>query len=120
MKNLFFLLIVTTLCTTGAFTQPTGAYFLTDPTLSPNGDFIVFAYEGDLWKVNTAGGVASRLTAIDGRESLPRISPDGKWLAFSGTQENNNNVYIMPVDGGEIKQLTFHESEDMVDSWSWD
>ncbi|MFI5164048.1 MAG: S41 family peptidase [Bacteroidia bacterium] len=120
MKNLFCILSALIFFTTIASAQSAGAYFLTDPTLSPNGDFIVFAYEGDLWKVNTAGGVASRLTAMDGRESLPRISPDGKWLAFSGTQENNNNVYVMPVGGGEIKQLTFHESEDLVDSWSWD
>ncbi len=103
-----------------AHAQTSDIYFMTDPTLSPNGDFIVFSYEEDLWKVNTEGGTAYRLTAMDGKESLPHISPDGKWIAFSGTQDNNANVYVMSMEGGAIKQLTFHESDDFVDSWSWD
>ncbi len=26
----------------------------------------------------------------------------------------------MPINGGEIKQLTFHDAGDLMDSWSWD
>lgn len=118
MKKLFFLLFAANIFATHA--QTSDVYFMTDPALSPSGNFIVFSYEDDLWKVNTEGGTAYRLTAMDGKESLPRISPDGKWLAFSGTQDNNANVYVMPMEGGAIKQLTFHEADDMVDSWSWD
>lgn len=95
-------------------------YFQIDPTLSPDGNTIVFSYDGDLWKVSTSGGEASRLTAMKGEETLPRISPDGKWIAFSATQYGNRDVYIMPMVGGEIKQLTFHDTADDVDSWSWD
>jgi len=96
------------------------AYFLIDPTLSPDGQTIVFSYDEDLWKIPSNGGKALRLTAMKGNETLPRISPDGKWVAFSATQYGNRDVYIMPMDGGEIKQLTFHDSADDVDSWSWD
>jgi tricorn protease len=70
--------------------------------------------------VIASGGTAYRLTGMDGEERYPRFSPDGRWIAFSGTQEGSENVYVMPVEGGEIKQLTFHESRDSVDSWSWD
>ena len=97
--------------------QPT---FLSNPTLSPDGQTVVFSYEGDLWKVAAAGGSATRLTAMRGNEILPRISPDGKWLAFSADQNGNMDVYVMPMDGGEIRQITHHESSDEVDSWSWD
>ena len=100
--------------------QQDNTYFLTSPTLSPNGEKIVFVYENDLWQVKTEGGVALRLTAMDGAESHPRFSPDGKWLAFSSTQNGNADIYIMPVDGGEIKQLSFHDANDLVESWSWD
>ncbi|MBA6153013.1 S41 family peptidase [Gelidibacter maritimus] len=96
------------------------AYFLIDPTITPDGQTIVFSYDGDLWKVPASGGDAFRLTAMEGEETLPRISPDGKWLAFSATQYGNKDIYIMPIDGGEIKQLTYHDATDDVDSWSWD
>lgn len=99
--------------------QPTPA-FLSHPTLSPDGNTLVFSYEGDLWKVSAAGGQALRLTAMPGDETVPRISPDGKWLAFSSNQFGNADVYVMPLAGGDIRQLTFHDAADEVDSWSWD
>lgn len=98
----------------------TSARFVSDPALSPDAKHIVFSYENDLWKVPTEGGTAYRLTAMDGREFLPRFSPDGQWIAFSGTLDGNTNVFVMPAAGGEIRQLTFHQSPDMVDGWSWD
>ncbi|MEO7982718.1 MAG: S41 family peptidase, partial [Bacteroidota bacterium] len=52
--------------------------------------------------------------------SSPRISPDGKWIAFTGRQYGNADVYIMPVNGGDVKQITFHSGNDDVTSWSWD
>lgn len=95
-------------------------YFTSYPCLSPDAGTIVFRYEGDLWKVDAGGGTAFRLTGMEGFESVPRFSPDGKWLAFTASEDGNANVYVMPSDGGEIRQLTFHESFDMVESWSWD
>lgn len=100
--------------------QTTTPSFLSYPTLSPDGSTMVFAYNGDLWRVPTDGGLALRLTAMTGNELAPRISPDGKWLAFSADQNGNMDVYLMPLEGGDIKQLTFHEAGDVVDSWSWD
>jgi tricorn protease len=96
------------------------AYFLSYPCLSPDGQTVVFSYEGDLWKTGTHGGQAVRLTAMPGYETNARFSPDGKWIAFSGRQNGNADVYVMSVDGGEIRQLTYHSASDEVSSWSWD
>ena len=96
------------------------SYFQLDPTLAPDGQTIVFSYDGDLWKVPAAGGEALRLTAMKGEETLPRISPDGQWIAFSATQYGNKDIFIMPMEGGEVQQLTYHDAADDVDSWSWD
>ncbi len=95
-------------------------YFARTPAVSPDGGKIVFSYDEDLWLVDASGGTAYRITAMQGRELFPRFSPDGKWLAFSAAPSGNLDVYVMPVSGGDIKQLTFHSSADRVDSWSWD
>ncbi|MFY9528722.1 MAG: hypothetical protein WAR24_07420, partial [Candidatus Acidiferrales bacterium] len=70
-------------------------------------DKIVFSYAGDLWLVPTAGGVARRITTHPGLELFPKFSPDGKSIAFTGQYDGNFNVYVIPSEGGEPKQLTF-------------
>ncbi|MCZ7602798.1 MAG: S41 family peptidase [Melioribacteraceae bacterium] len=114
MKTIFTFLFLTF----SLFASDT--YFTTDPTLSPDGSQIAFCYDNDIWVVNSNGGQAFRLTGMDGRESEPAYSPDGEWIAFTGRQDGNPNVYLMPASGGEIVQLTFHDDNDYVDSWSWD
>ncbi|MFC2104530.1 S41 family peptidase [Bacteroidota bacterium] len=121
MKNIrLTLLILFCLLSLNIIAQENQAYFLTDPTLSPDGNSIVFVYENDLWQVDVNGGIANRITGMDGEESNPRFSPDGKWIAFSSKQNGNSDVYIIPVNGGEIIQLTFHDANDFAESWSWD
>ncbi len=100
--------------------QNSSVHFTLRPTLTPDGNTVIFSFEGDLWKVSSNGGDAFRLTAMDGIETSPSVSPDGKWLAFSSNQYGNNDVYVMPLKGGEITQLTFHQAGDRVDSWNWD
>jgi tricorn protease len=70
-------------------------------------DKIVFSSAGDLWLVSSSGGVARRITTDPGLELFPKFSPDGKWIAFTGQYDGNFNVYVMPADGGDPKQLTF-------------
>jgi tricorn protease len=100
--------------------QQSEAYFLSNPALTPDGQTVVFSFEGDLWKANIKDGQASRLTAMQGYETNPRISPDGRWIAFTGRQYGNSDLYLMPLNGGEIKQLTWHSAGDDMNSWSWD
>jgi len=72
-----------------------------------HGDVIVFAAEGDLWRVSRTGGVATRLTSHPGDESSPAISPDGTTLAFSAAYEGPKEVYTMPLAGGPPVRRTF-------------
>ena len=100
--------------------QDNDAWFTTYPTLTPDGNTVIFSYEGDLWKASVKDGQALRLTAMQGYETNARVSPDGKWIAFTGRQFGNPDVYVMPLEGGDIRQLTFHDAADEVDGWSWD
>ena len=61
---------------------------------------IVFDYAGDLWIAPKEGGVANRLTTPAGEETLPRFSPDGSRIAFSGNYEGNVDVFVIPSKGG--------------------
>ena len=72
-------------------------------------DQVVFMYGGDLWLASSSGGVARRITTHPGRELFPKFSPDGQWIAFTGQYDGNFNVYVMPAQGGQPKQLTFYQ-----------
>ena len=120
MKKICLILFLASLSQNFARAQSTEAFFTSYPTLTPDGKTVIFSYEGDLWKTDLNNPVATRITAMQGEETHPRVSPDGKWLAFSSNQYGNNDVYVMPLAGGDIKQLTYHSASDEVDSWSWD
>jgi tricorn protease len=81
---------------------------------------VVFASEGDLWRVPVTGGTAVRLTAYEGEERFPHISPDGRWVAFTAQYEGNDDVYIMPISGGEPRRLTWHPAADQAIGWTDD
>jgi tricorn protease len=115
-----FILILIIIVISNLLTAQNTIYFTSDPSPSPDGSKIVFAYEDDLWTIPSSGGLALRITAMDGRESEPVYSPDGKWIAFTGRQDGNSNVYVISAEGGGITQLTFNDASDGVDSWSWD
>ncbi|HYN40999.1 MAG TPA: PDZ domain-containing protein, partial [Thermoanaerobaculia bacterium] len=71
------------------------------------GDAVVFVYAGDVWRASASGGPAHRLTAHPGLELFPKLSHDGKWIAFSAEYTGTRQVYVMPAWGGPPKQLTF-------------
>ena len=72
------------------------------------GDRVAFCYAGDIWTAPAKGGSAARLTAHAGLELFPKFSPDGKWLAFTGQYEGDEQVYVIPAEGGQPRQLTYY------------
>src|SRR5437763_7107615 len=85
------------------------------------GDRVVFTYGGDLWLASTAGGTATRLTAHPGIEVFAKFSPDGKWIAFTGQYDGDEQVYVIPATGGEPRQLTFYPAKGpFTPRWGWD
>ncbi|HEV7239120.1 MAG TPA: PDZ domain-containing protein [Thermoanaerobaculia bacterium] len=73
-----------------------------------HGELIAFVYAGDLWLVSAKGGDARRLTADAGMEYFPKFSPDGRWIAFTGDYSGSRQVFVISVDGGTPRQLTFY------------
>lgn len=92
-----------------------GTMLLREPTASET--HIVFVYANDLW-VNTIGeSHAIRLTSSIGAEKNPQLSPNGKWVAFTGQYDGNTDVYLVPVSGGEPERLTWHPGADNAVGW---
>lgn len=82
---------------------------------------IVFAWGGDLWMVPEEGGQARRITVHDGYEDAPKFSPDGSLIAFSGDMNGRaNSVCVMPAEGGEPTQLTWHAAGGEPVCWTRD
>jgi len=85
---------------------------LSQPAISK--DHIAFSYAGDLWLANIDGTGVRRLTSAQGDESDPVFSPDGRMIAFSGEYDGNMDVFVVPVEGGIPKRLTWHPGADVV------
>jgi tricorn protease len=105
------------------FAQPTfnqSQPYFTDPSLSPDGSEIAFVSGGDIWTVAAAGGDAHLLVSHPATETRPLYSPDGRRLAFGSTRTGNGDIYLLTIDTGELKRLTFDDSNDQLDGWSAD
>src|ERR1051326_7514366 len=98
---------------------------LADPQLSPDGRDVLFTRGDADWKagrrispirrapaVDAGGGTPVQLTSGAEGETSPRWSPDGKTIAFTAKRGDNEfaQIYLLPVEGGEARQLTGHAS----------
>ena len=82
---------------------------------------MAFSYGGDLWTAPAAGGTATRLTAHPGLELFAKFSPDGKWIAFTGQYDGDEQVYVIPAAGGVPRQLTFYPARGpLAPRWGYD
>jgi tricorn protease len=91
---------------------------LRQPSVSK--DRIAFVFGGDIWVCDRDGGRPARITTHPAPEFAPHFSPDGKWIAFSATYDNNTDVYVIPAEGGQPRRLTWHPAPDLVTGWSSD
>ncbi len=81
---------------------------------------LAFVFQDDVWVLDQGGGTAAarRLTNHVGRDRRPLFSPDGQTIAFTSNRSGNNDVWLVPVTGGEPRQLTFHSGNDSAVGWA--
>jgi len=83
-------------------------------------DHLAFTYGGDIWLSDRDGSHPVQLTSNPAVEFAPHFSPDGQWIAYSANYDNNTDVYVIPVRGGQARRLTWHPAADIVTGWSPD
>jgi serine/threonine protein kinase/Tol biopolymer transport system component len=75
----------------------------------------------DIWLVQLAHGVTSRLTFHPANEELPIWSPDGDRLAFTSDREGHYNIYQKLSSGaGDDELLLKSSSKKLTTNWSSD
>ena len=82
----------------------TNAY-LQQPSLYK--DTLVFITDDDLWSYCFSTQKCSRLTTSVGSSSFPKISPDGKHIAYLSSDYGSLDVYLIPLQGGMPTRLTY-------------
>jgi len=73
------------------------------PTISPDGRFIVFVSDRNgnqnLWRTDQDGGNPLQLTRENSFE--PHISPDGQWVYYEAQRHGKWSLWKVPIIGGE-------------------
>ena len=89
-----------------------------NPRVSPDGKWVAFTVVRsnveknktitNIWRVAAAGGDPQQITFADqGFNGDQRWSPDSRYLYFVSTRvENKRQIFRLPVEGGEAKQIT--------------
>jgi dipeptidyl aminopeptidase/acylaminoacyl peptidase len=100
------------------------------PRWSPDGKRIAYvvtradleksAYDSDVWLIDADGRNDRQLTRSKSADFRPRWSPDGSTIAFLSDRDGNNDLYVLPVAGGEARSLVNAPTPIREFEWSAD
>ena len=98
-----------------------GTYFDGAPEWTADGRAILFSAdrspnwelssrESEIYRLDVATGAITALTNRKGPDGNPKVSPDGRTIAFLGFDDTpkayeQTHVYVMPVSGGAPRQV---------------
>ncbi|HEY1349014.1 MAG TPA: prolyl oligopeptidase family serine peptidase [Ktedonobacteraceae bacterium] len=93
-----------------------------EPQVSPDGLLIVYVLltsdlaanttHSSIWLVPAVTGASGKmqpprqLSAAGLNAFTPRWSPDGRWLAFLSDRAGSPQIYLLPLNGGEARQVS--------------
>ncbi len=94
-------------------------------SLSPQGDRVALQIDtgiNDIWVLDLARGVRTRLTFGPVTNASPVWSPDGKWIAYFSFRDSKYNLYRKPSDGSGAEELLVSDDNQTIyaNDWSHD
>jgi serine/threonine-protein kinase len=89
---------------------------------SPNGDFIVFRRDGDIWRRDLRQGTETRLTNTPTQyKGVAGVSPDGRKILFTRIDPGRfEQIFVMNVDGTNVARVSRGDYYDFLPRWSPD
>ncbi len=102
--------------------------YATSPSWSPNGQFLVFAWDRkygpgapggqDIYVMDVASRRWIQLTHDVGRNDFPSWAPDGRHIVFEREEGHHSEIWSMLADGTQQHSLT-HDGNNSMPNWSW-
>jgi uncharacterized protein YjdB len=88
-----------------------------EPVWTPDGSRIVYTAipkggQAQLYGLRPDGNPPQALTAGTSANQAAAVSADGKTLAFVSTRDGNQEIYTMPIEGGEARRVTRTEQRE--------
>lgn len=81
----------------------------------------MYANDGDIFIVDgNAADAPIQITDDDDFNQQPVFSPDGRSIAFVSDRDGDNEIYIMRLDGANVRALTENEVDDDSPAWAPD
>ena len=85
-----------------------------NPQIAPDGKQILYTKKcvkdgvnhTSIWIAQTKGSKKPRALTTDGKDGMPRWSPDGSQVAFIRSSNSGSQIFTIDMDGGEAQQLT--------------
>lgn len=100
---------------------------ITEVEVAPDGRTVVYAvetadeaanvYTHALWETTLDGGEPRRLTPEGLDAERPRFSPDGRWIAFVGTEDAAPQLWVLRTGTRRVRRVTAFDEG--IGEFSW-
>ncbi|MDR0795586.1 MAG: PDZ domain-containing protein [Tannerella sp.] len=84
-----------------------GQEYITDASISPNGERVTVSARGEVFTLAAEQGVTKNISRTPGvHERSAKWSPDGKYVAYISDATGETEIWLQKTDGGDPEQLT--------------
>ena len=100
------------------------------PVISPDGNHVLLTvtqtdwknnrYDTEIWISKDRKKPFQLTNNPEGNSGNPKWSPDGKWIAFTSSRGNKNQIHVIYTEGGEAFPVTREKNDVRVLEWSPD